>query len=240
MAENADVAWRGDTPVCSQYDDVYFSAQNGLAETEHVFLQGNNLPERFKKANTFTIGELGFGTGLNFLAAMQLWQKNHPDSRGKTFNFISCEKYPLKYADMEHIVAVMEDKIPNTKEYWQVWKGIVPDTKVVPQKGWHILKIGQGRLHLYVGDVLEMLATMPQKADAWFLDGFSPAKNPAMWQPEVFQAVAEQSAADATLATFTAAGHVRRSLQAAGFKVAKVKGYGHKRDMTVGNLCDTI
>lgn len=240
-----DITWKGSTPVSTRFDDVYFSAEDGIAETEHVFLKGNNLPERFKKAEAFTIGELGFGTGLNFLVALDHWQKTHQNAENKTLHFISCEKYPLEIPNMEKICADMQYKLPLYVDLLRKWCEIVPDAEIIPIEGWHTLKFMQSGtcssyLHLFIGDVGDMLKTLPQKVDAWFMDGFSPAQNPAMWQSSIYNAMANQSNPQATLATFTAAGHVRRGLEEAGFCVRKEKGYGHKRDMTVGYLCDKL
>lgn len=141
---------------------------------------------------------------------------------------------------MENICANMEANGLNTQNFLQEWRKIVPDGELYPLGGWHSLNLPQARLQVFVGDVLDMLPDMPAKVDAWFMDGFSPAKNPAMWQPAVYNAMAQQSNPEATLATFTAAGHVRRGLEEAGFQVRKEKGFGHKRDMTVGRLCDKL
>lgn len=239
MAEGADIVWKGDTPVSSRFNDVYFSAASGIAETRHVYLEGNNLPARFKDTEDFTIGELGFGTGLNFLAVWQLWAESHTNEQGKSkaggLEFISCEKYPLKISDMQKTLA----QIPEIETYAELfirkWKNHIADKENMA--GWQVVDFGSVKLRLFIGDVMDMFKDTDFKADAWFLDGFSPAKNPAMWQSPVLKAVARQSARGATLATFTAAGHVRRGLEAAGFDVKKAKGFGHKRDMTVARLC---
>lgn len=233
------ITWRGNTPVSSQFDDVYFSAEDGIAETEHVFIQGNDLPARFVDAEDFTIGELGFGTGLNFLLTVQQWQNitTAPDAE---LHYISCEKYPLNISDMEKFLASAQEYIPHTEIFMQKWVETIPDKGKQPLNGWHRLSFKDVTLHLYVGDVVDMLEQMPHKINAWFLDGFAPAKNPEMWQDGVYKAMAGQSAPAATLATYTAAGFVRRGLEEAGFTVWKEKGFGRKRDMTAGKLCDRL
>jgi tRNA 5-methylaminomethyl-2-thiouridine biosynthesis bifunctional protein len=229
--------WKGKTPVSTQFDDVYFSAEDGLAESTHVFLTSNNLPERFKQQTTpFTIYELGFGTGLNFLNVFRLW-KEYPNKF--PLNFVSCEKYPLNIADMERSLQVWPELKTEIEPFLQKY------AELNLAEGWHILEIVEGlTLSLYVGDGTTMLKTAPQQrlemADAWFLDGFAPAKNPEMWTAEVFEHMAKLSKDGTTFATFTAAGTVRRGLQDVGFDVRKVKGFGRKRDMTVGTWCANL
>lgn len=232
-----NLIWKGKTPISTQFDDVYFSAENGLAESTHVFLDGNNLPERLKTQKMpFTIYEMGFGTGLNFLNIFRLWNSTNQKS---PLNFVSCEKYPLKIADVE-----------KSLQFWPELRAEVePFLQKYPQKplgeGWHHFEIVKDlRLSLFVGDGVAMLKGAAgeglQKADAWFLDGFAPAKNPEMWSTEVFEAMAALSQENATFATFTAAGFVRRGLQEVGFEVQKIKGFGRKRDMTVGTWCANL
>lgn len=231
------ISWKGNTPVSEAFDDVYFSAENGVAETEHVFLAGNRLPQRFSGREEFTIAELGFGTGLNFLVALQKWNEVNPKGR---LNFISCERFPIKISDMEKFAEDCTCNLPYMDNLLEFWRKKFPEAEIGPEAGWLAGDIGPCRLHLYVGDVRQMLETLPHKADAWFLDGFAPAKNPEMWGENIYGAMARQSNPGATFATYTAAGHVRRGLEAAGFKVQKQRGFGHKRDMTVGHLCDKL
>ena len=267
-----NLIWKNNTPVSAQFDDVYFSAHDGLAETQHVFLRGNNLPERFEwqsssqssRKTGFTICELGFGTGLNFLAALQLWQQQ---AEAGTLTFISCEKYPLGVADMNDVFAKTQENSlvinDNIDEFLRKWENLHVEARL--GEGWHKLTLGSGTqqggqlegrkgvpkggLHLFVGDVRDMLSSMQNShsnshansaVDAWFLDGFAPAKNPQMWSTHIYSAIANLSAPAATLATYSAAGHVRRGLAQAGFNVWKEKGYGKKRNMTKGRLCASI
>lgn len=211
-------------PRSKEFDDVYFSAENGLAETQHVFLAGNSLPERWGGRREFIIAETGFGTGLNFLAAWKLFEETAaPD---QTLHFISFEKFPLSAAQIEEYLSVWQSEFSGLLE-------------VLVQKytSGAVQMNDRVRLTLIFGDVNEEIVKQNFKADAWFLDGFKPSSNPEMWSETVFQNMARLSAEGATLATFTAAGFVRRGLTAAGFAVKKVPGYGTKRDMTVGQLC---
>ena len=252
-----NLIWKNNTPISPQYDDVYFSAHDGLAETQHVFLRGNNLSERFATQNStqagFTICELGFGTGLNFLAALWLWQQQ---AGAGTLTFISCEKHPLSIADLNSVFAKMKKNSlngnDNIDEFLRKWQNlhVVVGCEEGLESGWHYLSLDQGThqglrkggLHLFIGDVRDMLSSLEvfhvrDAVDAWFLDGFAPTKNPDMWHTNIYSAMARLSAPGATLATYTAAGHVRRGLAQAGFNVWKEKGFGTKRDMTTGQLC---
>lgn len=204
------------------FDDIYFSARNGVAETEHVYLAGNSLPQRWHERAHFTIGELGFGTGLNFLVA---WKKFRETNDGH-LHFISIEKFPLTLAQLQEALAHQ----PALAEYAHQLIANYP----LRLPGLHRIQLDSATLTLGFGDVAELLSEIDAQVDAWFLDGFAPAKNEAMWSPEVFQQLARLSAADTTFATFTAAGAVKRGLQEVGFIVQKVHGFGHKRDMLVG------
>lgn len=228
MNKQADIRWQDGQPFSQLFDDIYFSADSGLAETQHVFLQHNQLENRWKSLSDkhFTIAETGFGTGLNFLCAWDLWNKVAPsDAR---LHFISCEKYPLKLEDMD--IAL---------KFWPSLHGL--STELLKQyqylsEGMHRLVFEQGRvvLTLIVGDAVTLLEQLHANADAWFLDGFAPSKNPEMWQPALFAQMARLSHAETTFSTFTSAGLVRRGLTEAGFRVSKVAGFGSKREMLCG------
>lgn len=214
------------TPRSEQFDDVYFSEQDGLAETRHVFLAANNLPDAWADRDVFTIAETGFGTGLNFLAAWQLFEETAtPDQR---LEFISFELYPLRAEQIEEYLKPWADEF-NTilpvclKKYPADLTGaheIALNDRVV--------------LRLFFGDVNVELPKLEASVDAWFLDGFKPSSNPEMWTDTVFENMARLSVPHGTFATFTAAGFVRRGLQAAGFEVKKLTGYGRKRQMIAG------
>ncbi len=215
------------TPRSVVFDDIYFS-EDGLAETAHVFLAGNHLPQRFENAQRFAIGELGFGTGLNFLAAWDLWRRTKkPD--GVRLHFLSVEAFPLAREDLRKVCRAW----PALADLSQQLIASYPP----PHRGFHQLTFDDGvTLTLYLGDALEGLVRAEATIDAWFFDGFAPDRNPAMWSPEVFSEVARLSAPGATFGTFTVAGAVRRALTAAGFAPQKRPGFGRKRDMLAGGL----
>lgn len=216
------------TPYAPAFADCYCSLQDGLAETRHVFLQGNQLPQRWQGKAQFTIAETGFGTGLNFLATWQAWQAD--PQRCPRLHFISIEKHPIQPATLHELLA----NYPELQGYARELLAHYPPLLA----GFHRLHFAQGRLTLTLCfmDVQSALAELVARVDAWYLDGFAPARNPAMWSLPVMQGIARLSHADTTLATFTAASEVRRTLQAAGFHVAKCKGFGKKREMLTATL----
>lgn len=237
---NAVLNWNEDgTPVSRHFDDIYFSNQDGLEETRHVFLAGNALPERFIQhlRSVFIVAETGFGTGLNFLTLWQAFEdfrRQHPANPLKRLHFISIEQFPLRMDDVALAHAHWPELAQLAGELRQQWPLATP--------GCHRLILGENRvtLDLWYGEVNALLPTMDTnlagQVDAWFLDGFAPSKNPAMWSEGVFQAMARFARPQGTFATFTAAGFVRRGLQQAGFKVNKLAGFGRKREMLVGVL----
>ena len=216
----ADLDWtQGPVPISTRFDDPYYSLDNGLAETTHVFLTGNDLPTRFTPG--FTIAELGFGTGLSLLATWAAWEHS-----GQTtpLTFTSFEAWPLHASDMARALQAfpeLADWADRLLDRWQEGGTIKFDT-----------------LHLNVvtGDARQTLPQWPGRADAWFLDGFSPAKNPELWGDDLMGQVARHTNKGGTLATYTAAGFVRRGLTGAGFDVTRTKGYGRKRHMTKAML----
>ena len=226
------LSWQNGLPFSSRFDDVYFSAESGLEEARHVFLKGNRLDQRFatlSNKQSFTIGETGFGTGLNFLCAWQLFEQVAPE--GASLDFFSTEKFPLDVDELRAALAIWPDLKPFYDELIQHWWRWVP--------GWNRWNFADGRvrLTLAIGDVYETLPQLPSgSVDAWFLDGFSPSKNPEMWTDSVLMQLARTSNTEATMATYTSAGWVRRGLQRAGFSIEKVPGYGRKREMVCGQL----
>ena len=213
-------------PRSKEFDDVYFSADDGLAETEYVFLDGNHLPRGWQGRDRFVIAETGFGTGLNFLAAWKRFEETStPDQR---LDFISFEKFPL---DGEEIHLHLHPWDPffgaHLRKMIRLYPPLMP--------GFHRLSLsGRVNLTLVFDDVNAAISRIDTKVDAWFLDGFKPSSNPDMWTDVVFQNMARLSHDGARVATFTAAGRVRRGLEAVGFAVEKVPGFGRKRDMTIG------
>ncbi|NIG76238.1 bifunctional tRNA (5-methylaminomethyl-2-thiouridine)(34)-methyltransferase MnmD/FAD-dependent 5-carboxymethylaminomethyl-2-thiouridine(34) oxidoreductase MnmC [Klebsiella sp. Ap-873] len=227
------------TPVSRDFDDVYFSNDNGLEETRYVFLGGNHLPERFAthERPLFVVAESGFGTGLNFLTLWQAFDEfcvKHEDACLKRLHFISFEKFPLTAADLTLAHQHWPELSRFATELQQQWP--------LPIPGCHRLLLDNGRitLDLWFGDINELISqlddTLNQQVDAWFLDGFAPSKNPDMWTPQLFQAMVRMARPGGTLATFTSAGFVRRGLIEAGFTVTRSKGFGRKREMLVGFL----
>lgn len=222
--------WNEGLPYSSLYGDVYFSRDNGLAETQHVFLHHNRLNERWRSLHNshFTIAETGFGTGLNFLCSWRLWKQCAPDKA--RLHFVSCEKHPLSQADLKSALALWPELSSMSNALLAQYYGI--------SAGMHRLEFENGRvvLTLLIGDAAEMLEQLHANVDAWFLDGFAPARNPDMWQAKLFQQMARLSHNRTSFATFTSAGLVKRGLQDAGFKVEKVPGFGRKREMLCGSF----
>jgi tRNA 5-methylaminomethyl-2-thiouridine biosynthesis bifunctional protein len=213
------------------FDDIYFSG-DGPAETDHVFLCGNDLPARFSNTQRFSIGELGFGAGLNFLCAWDSWrQVAKPD--GARLSFFSVEAFPLTPTDLARTHAQWPQLTALSQKLVDVYPLLHP--------GFHRLHLDNDvSLTIFFGDALHGLSRAEGKVDAWFLDGFSPAKNPDMWRPELMAEIARLSNTRATLATFSVAGGVRRALQSAGFTADKRPGYGRKREMLAGLLTKNI
>lgn len=213
-AQKTDVSWRDGVPFSTRFDDPYYSLTDGLAESRHVFLDGNNLPARF--VDGFHIAELGFGTGLNLLAAWQIWD------RAKPLRFTSFEAYPLAVDQMADALSV--------------WPELNEFTEPLLAAGGRSFASDNLIFDLIVGDVRETLPKWEGHVDAWFLDGFSPARNPEMWNPSVMEQVARHTKRGGTFATYSAAGHVRRGLDAAGFDVNRSAGFKFKRHMCHGRL----
>jgi tRNA U34 5-methylaminomethyl-2-thiouridine-forming methyltransferase MnmC len=210
--------WRDQTiPVSRQFDDPYFSLGGGLDETRHVFLAGNHLPERFRDG--FHIAELGFGTGLNLLAT--LLAHKGPGHVA----FTSFEAFPLAAPDIARALQAFPETAAVAEPFLAQWA-----------TGATTLRFPNLTATIILGDARDTLPAWEGQADAWFLDGFSPAKNPQLWSPEILAEVARHTAPGGTFATYTAAGHVRRSLTEAGFTVTRRPGFGRKRHMTVGIL----
>ncbi|MBB5722901.1 tRNA U34 5-methylaminomethyl-2-thiouridine-forming methyltransferase MnmC [Loktanella ponticola] len=220
--QTTDLTWRktdlGDVPISTQFDDPYYSLDNGLAETRHVFLDGNDLPARF--GDHLHIGELGFGTGLNFLTTVQTWITA---GRVGTWHFTSFEAFPLDADTARTALAAFPELGDLTDPLLDIWNAAMLAPTIYADGI---------TLEVITGDVRQTLPAWQSRADAWFLDGFSPAKNPEMWEPDVMQAVGDHTTQGGTLATYTAAGHVRRSLETAGFTVTRATGFGRKRHMT--------
>ncbi len=215
--QKALIDWRnGRVPISVRFDDLYFSIDDGLAETRHVFLAGNDLPARFGSA--FQVAELGFGTGLNFLVTWLAWEEA---GRPGSLRFTSFEAFPLAAADMARALAAF----PASRDHAQKLVGAWAD-------GPGPYDLDGVTLDVVIGDAQSRVADWANSADAWYLDGFSPVKNPDMWQIDLLRSVATHTRAGGTLASYTAAGQVRRDLATVGFEVTRAAGYGRKRHMT--------
>ncbi|KAF1026019.1 MAG: tRNA 5-methylaminomethyl-2-thiouridine biosynthesis bifunctional protein MnmC [Pseudomonas sp.] len=218
-------------PYSRVFDDVYFSNLSGLEETRYVFIQQNRLQERFAAlaANErLVIGETGFGTGLNFLCAWQLFEQHAVP--GARLHFVSVEKYPLSHADLQRALALWPELKAFADQLLAQYLAI--------HQGFQRLVLDNGRvtLTLLIGDALEQLPQLDAQVDAWFLDGFAPAKNPDMWTAELFAELARLAAPGATISTFTSTGWVRRLLNGAGFKMKRTPGIGHKWEILRGEF----
>jgi tRNA 5-methylaminomethyl-2-thiouridine biosynthesis bifunctional protein len=213
-------------PFSARFDDVYHSADGGLAQARHVFLAGNALPERWRGRAAFTILETGFGLGLNFLAAWDAWRED--PARPARLHFVSLEKHPLARDDLAGASTRLDALAPLARALAASWPP--------PLAGFHRLAFEGGRvmLTLVLGDVRDWLAEVEARVDAFFLDGFAPARNPEMWSPEIVRELARLAAPRATLATWTVAGGVRTALADAGWHIEKRAGFASKREMLAG------
>ncbi|AXT28125.1 FAD-dependent oxidoreductase [Ruegeria sp. AD91A] len=213
--QRAKLTWTEDQiPVSDCFDDPYYSLQNGLEETRHVFLAGNDLPARFTPG--FHIAELGFGTGLNLLTAWSEWEAS---GQKGPLRFTSFEAFPMAVEDMQRALESFPELHPWSSRFLVHWTG-------------RTCTLESLQFEVVIGDARETLPNWEGMADAWFLDGFSPAKNPELWGADLMQEVANHTATGGTAATYTAAGFVRRGLEGAGFNVTRTPGYGRKRHMT--------
>lgn len=213
------------------FGDVYFSSQAALEETRYVFLEQNRLEARFgelAEGECLVIGETGFGTGMNFLAAWRLFDASA--TPGARLHFVSTEKYPLTRDDLERALALWPELAPWAAQLLAAYRAIHPGAQRL------VFAEGRVMLTLLVGDAQTQLGELSARVDAWFLDGFAPAKNPDMWTPELFAELARLSAEGATLGTFSAAGTVRRGLIAAGFKMKRLPGQGKKWEIMRGDF----
>lgn len=217
------LTWSQDgQPRSRLYGDVYFSTEDGLAEARAVFLDGCGLPQAWAGRDRFVVGELGFGSGLNILALLDLWRTHRPP--GATLHVFSIEAHPLSAPEAARALEAWPQIADLAALLTSRWPGRA--------RGFHRVDLPElgAVLDVAIMEVGEALREWSGAADAWFLDGFSPALNPAMWRPEILNDVAARSAPGARAATFTVAGQVRRDLAAAGFAVAKQPGFGRKRE----------
>ncbi|WP_230971623.1 bifunctional tRNA (5-methylaminomethyl-2-thiouridine)(34)-methyltransferase MnmD/FAD-dependent 5-carboxymethylaminomethyl-2-thiouridine(34) oxidoreductase MnmC [Nitrogeniibacter aestuarii] len=216
------------TPWSSRFGDVYHTDQGALGQAAHVFLAGNGLPGRWQGRDRFVIVETGFGLGLNFLATWQTWR--HDPARPHRLHFVSFEKHPFSAADLARAHQAFPALKPLSDQLCSQWPLATP--------GLHRLSLDADRviLSLYLGDAVDGLGRVHARADAFYLDGFSPAKNPDLWSERVCHQLAALAAPDATLATWSVSGQVRRHLAYAHFDLEKAPGYAGKREMLVGRF----
>lgn len=221
------IEWtEGNIPRSARFADTYYSRADGLAETRHVFLAGNDLATRFAATGSdgsFTIAETGFGTGLNFLAALELWQQIAP--AGARLDYLSFEQFPLSAVEIERALSRWPAIAGLAEPLLAQWQPD-PDFFRWQQEG--------VSLAVFMGDANTRLPQLDLPADAWFLDGFAPARNPELWNGELMAEVFRHTKPGGTFATYTAAGWVRRNLEAAGFAVERIPGHAGKREMMRG------
>ncbi len=216
------------TPVSEDYGDVYHSAGGGMAQARHVFLQGNGLPGRWQGRRAFTILETGFGFGLSFLATWRAWREDA--ARSERLHFVSIEKHPFAAGDLEVLFRQLPELKNESTQLIARWPMLLPGMHRIEFEGGNLV------LTLFLGDVADGLPQLQLAADAFFLDGFSPPKNPEMWSPPLLRHLGRLAAPGATLATWSVAAPVCAALEDAGFAVEKEKGFGAKREMLRGNL----
>jgi len=227
----AELAFAGDgTPFSRQYDDIYHSGQGGLEQSRHVFLRGNDLPDRWRGRERFVILETGFGIGLNFLATWQAWQDS-PGPVRRQLHYVAVEKHPFRVSDLATLHARWPELAPLAAALRAQWPPALP--------GLHRIALGDITLTLALGDAIDILPQLSLAADAIYLDGFAPDRNPALWSEATLQQLRRLAAPGATLASWSVAGEVRRRLASADFSLDRKPGFGSKRDMLVGHLPGT-
>ncbi|PKH80454.1 tRNA (5-methylaminomethyl-2-thiouridine)(34)-methyltransferase MnmD [Psychrobacter sp. 4Bb] len=244
----AKIDWQTDdtgnmVPVSGEFEDVYFSHADGLAETRHVFLEHNQLSERLAHLapkQCFTIAELGFGTGLNLLATWQLWRRlreTNPQLATARLHFITTEKFPIPLADLTQILALWGERAPELMAFIKLLLAAYPPLI----SGCHRLSFSYDNLtvDMWLGDAAESLSKLALDhsnqytpyIDAWFLDGFAPSCNSTLWADSIFAQMQRLSRPHTTAATYSCAGIVKRGLKQHGFQIKKVRGFGRKREM---------
>ena len=229
MITPAVLAYSADgTPWSPHYGDVYHSSGGGLEQARHVFLAGNGLPERWRGRDAYTVVETGFGLGLNFLCTWQAWRDDA--QRSQRLHFVSVEEHPFGRDDLQQVHANWPALAPLAAQLQGQWPPLIAGT--------HRLHLDGGRvqLTLLLGDAAKMLASLVASADAIYLDGFAPARNPELWSPQLLRTLTRLAAPGATLATWSVASEPRQALAAAGWRLEKRPGFGAKRQMLAGSL----
>jgi len=215
----------GDMPYSREFGDHFYCREDGRLECGHVFVQGNGLPERWRKPGTFRIGELGFGTGLNFCETWRQWKATRVE--GIALHFISFERFPMRAGDIDRALSHWPEIDAERQALCASW----PEQP----SGRIDLDLAEGaRLTVVCGPAFDEIPRFSAMFDAWYLDGFAPRRNPDMWSEELMRLVFDKTADGGTFATYAAAGFVRRNLQGAGFAVERRPGFGSKREMLCG------
>ena len=260
----AELRWQNNIPISKDFADIYYSPEDGEAEVCYVFIEGNDLIQRWQGRalpkekqgqglGNFMICELGFGSGLNFYLSCEYFLKYAP--RGLNLYYIACEKYPLSSQQIARATGSFSSAKSSLAEFLPQYSSLFLDYKVelackerqesqkledsseassFRELFMHAKRV---RLSLYFGDAYAMcreLEKREQKIDAWFLDGFAPSKNPAMWKPEIFHSMARLARRGTSFATFSAAGKLGRDLREAGFQTQRIAGFASKRHMLRG------
>lgn len=229
--EPAGLEWHdGDMPYSPAFGDYFYSRADGRAECAHVFIGGNELPTRFAAGGHLTIAETGFGTGLNFAETWRQWKLTAP--AGARLSFVSFEKYPMQRGAIDRALSAWPELDVERMAMTAAW----------PDDASHGVELdfGDVRLAVVAGDALASIRAWQGRADAWFLDGFAPSRNPDMWSLDLMLAIAAHTVPGGTFATYTSAGWVRRNLAAAGFIVEKCPGHAGKREMCRGKLSGDV
>lgn len=229
MSNEDPIFWRNScTPISSQYDDIYFDLENGKAESEHVFLEGNDLTRRFQQEKSLIqIAELGFGTGLNFFTTAKKFLELNSKAR---LIYATCEKFPLSPKSIRKAVSVWPDLSEISEEFLKRYVRL--------PNGFLSFEMCDSRIRfqIYFGDVLDFVRSLSGKIDAWYFDGFSPKKNPEMWREEIFKEVSKHSHSKTSFATFSCTGFLKRLMKSMNAKIEKRPGFGRKREMLIGQF----
>ncbi|MFH1044446.1 MAG: bifunctional tRNA (5-methylaminomethyl-2-thiouridine)(34)-methyltransferase MnmD/FAD-dependent 5-carboxymethylaminomethyl-2-thiouridine(34) oxidoreductase MnmC [Pseudomonadota bacterium] len=216
------------TPYAPAYGDVYHSRDSGPGQARHVFVEGNALPGKWARQRVFTILETGFGLGLNFLATWREWRAD--PARCERLHFVSIEKHPFDRAALRTLHLRYPEFAPLAEQLQDAWPPLVPGLQRLHFEGERLT------LTLAFADVALVLPRLRLRADAIYLDGFAPLRNPEMWSAQLMRGLARLARPGTSIATYSSAGVVRQGLEAAGFALEKCPGFGHKREMLRGRF----
>jgi tRNA U34 5-methylaminomethyl-2-thiouridine-forming methyltransferase MnmC len=220
------IEWHdGDMPYSQAFGDHFYCRTDGRLECGHVFLGGNGLPQGWQGRASYAIGELGFGTGLNFCETWRQWKLSRQVAA--TLHFTSFELYPMRAAEIDRALSHWPEIDSERQALVVAW----PDE---PSATVELALDGQTRLSVVCGLALDGVRAVKKGFDAWYLDGFAPSRNGDMWSSELMRLVFEKTVPGGSFATYAAAGFVRRNLQAAGFSVERRPGFAGKREMLCG------